>query len=95
MVEISKSKLDEMLFSYKNSNSVVLGTNKVLSLIKSGKLMKVILSLNVNDDVLSSIEHYAKLNNVEIVKTTLTNVELGTFFRKPFLVTVAGILNEE
>ncbi len=91
MIEVNKSKLDEMLFSYKNSDSVVLGTKRVVKLLKMDKIGKVILSMNVTDDELETINHYAKLYDVEVIKTNLTNVELGTFFRKPFLVTVAGI----
>ncbi len=70
---------------------VVIGTQRVLKLLKQGKLKKIYLSSNCPDKVLSDIQYYSKMTKVAVVKLKKPNDELGTFCKKPFSISVLGV----
>ncbi|OVE74541.1 hypothetical protein BVX95_02110 [archaeon D22] len=69
---------------------IVLGTNVTLKELKKGNLSKVYLSSNVPASVKEDIEHYAKIADVEVVVTQLTNEDFGVICKKSFLISVSG-----
>ncbi len=73
----------------------IIGTDRVIKGLKRGELVKVYLSVNCPSDVKESIEYYAKLSGAKIVKLKVPNDELGTLCKKPFSISVLGIVKSE
>jgi len=71
---------------------MIIGSRRTIKYLKLGKISKVYLASNVPEDILEDIAYYAKLVNVEVKKTDLSNVELGILLKKPFKISVIGIL---
>lgn len=71
--------------------TTLFGADRALKLIRQGKLKKVFLAANVRKDVGEDIHHYGKLSNVEVIDLNLTNEEIGTVCKKPFLISVIGV----
>ncbi|MEK6951174.1 MAG: ribosomal L7Ae/L30e/S12e/Gadd45 family protein [Nanoarchaeota archaeon] len=70
----------------------VLGTERVLKLLKSRKLSSIILARNCPAKSKADIEYYAKLAQIPITQVEQTNEEIGILCKKNFFVSVAGIL---
>jgi len=71
---------------------MIIGSRKTIKYLKLGKIIKVYLANNVPEDILEDIIYYARLANAEVKKTDLSNVELGILLKKPFKISVIGIL---
>lgn len=67
---------------------VVMGLDRTLKKLRTGRLEKVCLALNCPKDVKESIKYYGNLRKVKIVELKINNNELGTICRKPFSVSV-------
>jgi large subunit ribosomal protein L30e len=76
------------------TGKVVIGTDLVMKQMKLGKISKVFLTVNCPDEVKEEIEHYAKISKAEVVLLQIPNDELGVVCKKPFSISVAGILKE-
>ena len=74
------------------SEKLLLGTEQTIKALKGGKLAKVFLASNTSDKVKADITHYSEIAKVEVVETDKTNEELGTVCKKPFSISVIGIL---
>ena len=70
----------------------VIGIEEVLKNLKSGKLTKVFLTSNCPDEFRKDIDHYSKIAGVEIIQLKQPNDELGILCKKPFSVSVLGVL---
>lgn len=70
----------------------VLGTDRVLKLLKAKKLGSIILAKNCPAKSKADLEYYAKLAQVPVTQVEQTNEELGIICKKNFFVSVAGIL---
>lgn len=70
----------------------VLGTDRVLKLLKARKLSSIIIAKNCPAKSKADIEYYAKLAQVPVTQAEQTNEELGIICKKNFFVSVAGIL---
>ena len=70
------------------SGKLVLGTKRVLKLLRKNKIKKVYLS--------SSAPGYIKplLGDVKIVKLNMNALELGKYLGRSFPVSVCGVENE-
>lgn len=71
---------------------VVLGTEQTIKLIKQDKLKKVFLSSNCKKDIKADLQKYAKISKVELVDVSVPNRELGVVCKKPFSISVIGVL---
>ena len=89
-VEIPKS-LEELKKELKSKN-LVFGRDRTLTLLKTGKLAKVYLSSNVSKDFLDDCTYYAKLSNTAVVNLEIPNEELGTFCKRPHIISAIGLL---
>ncbi len=74
------------------NKKLILGTERIIKALKNGSIAKVFLSLNCPDSVKQDIKYYAGLSKTEIEELTLPNDELGVLCKKPFSVSVLGIL---
>ncbi len=71
---------------------VVLGREQCFKLLKRGKLESVLVTSNCSDQTKTLLHRYAGLQKIETFPVSLTNQELGTLCRKPFPVSLLGIL---
>jgi len=72
---------------------LVIGTNQVMKGIRQKSLKKVFVSSNCPKTVLDDLEKFSSLSKTEIVKLEIPNEELGTICKKPFLVSIVGVIN--
>jgi large subunit ribosomal protein L30e len=80
------------LKKYLKSEKLVLGTQRVLKNLKTSKLQKVFVSANCPSNVLEDLHKYSKVSKTELVKLDVPNNELGVLCKKPFAVSVIGLL---
>ncbi len=85
---------EALLSSNVQEGKVILGTDRVLKLLKAKKLSKIILARNCPAPVKDDIHYYARLANVPVIQAEQTNEELGILCKKNYFVAVAGILSE-
>jgi len=71
---------------------VVIGTERTMKKLKLGKVKKVLMSSNVPENVEKSVDRYTSLSGTEAVKLKYPNDELGVICRKPFSISIFGIL---
>ncbi len=87
-------KTDDLTEIKKNlkSDKLLIGTVRTLKNLKLGKLSKVYMSLNTPESVIKDVEYYGKLVETELVKLNMPNDELGIYCKKPYSVSVIGLL---
>jgi len=71
---------------------LVLGAEVTLKLLRQGKLKKVFLASNCSPQVRDNIGRYCKVGNVECVDFSQTNEEIGVICKKPFAISVVGVI---
>lgn len=71
---------------------VIFGSEVTLKNLREGKLAKVFVASNCNANVKSDIVQLCNANGVELVELSQTNEEIGVLSRKPFSVSVVGVL---
>lgn len=86
MREIKMNKLQEAL----KKEKLIFGSNKILKLLRNGKLKVIFLASNVREDIKGEVEHLAKLGKTEIVNLDMPNSEVGVICKKPFSISVLG-----
>ncbi len=74
------------------TDKAVLGTNETVKALRTGKIAKVFLTSNCPAEVKKDVEYYAGLSSAEVVELPIPNDELGVVCRKPFLISVFGVL---
>ena len=82
---------DDIKQALKDKKTVI-GTNSVIKNLKLGKLVRVYVTLNCPNTVKEDIERYSDLAKTEIVKLKISNDSLGTLCKKPFSVSLLGIM---
>ena len=80
------NKLQEAL----KKEKFVFGTDKVLNLLRNGKLKVVFLADNVKEEVREEIEHLVRFGKTEIITLNVPNTEVGVICKKPFAISVLG-----
>ena len=78
-----------------DSGRLVIGTERVMKYLKQDKLEKVYLSHNCPDDLKARIKHYSGLNKIEAKELDILNDELGVVCRKPFAISIIGLLKND
>tara|TARA_Y100000310_G_scaffold296626_1_gene329023 strand:+ start:16895 stop:17176 length:282 start_codon:yes stop_codon:yes gene_type:complete len=76
------------------SKKIIIGADRVIKNLKQGRISKVYISSNCKDSIKSDISCYSKLGDVEVVKMNLSNEELGILCKKPFSISVLGLIKE-
>jgi len=82
----------EDLKKYLDKEKLVFGTEKTLKDLKKGLLEQVFLASNTKEDIKESFEKYSKLSGVKIEVLNMPNDELGIVCKKPFSISVIGVL---
>lgn len=73
-----------------SSGKLVIGLNSVLRGLRSGELVRVLVSRNAPVSVVEDLRFYSGLCGVEFSVFSGDSKELGVVCRKPFLVSVVG-----
>ncbi|MBU1975374.1 MAG: ribosomal L7Ae/L30e/S12e/Gadd45 family protein [Nanoarchaeota archaeon] len=76
----------------KNLASVIIGTNVVMDNLRQGKIKKIYLASNADASLKKEIEHFKIISYFEIEELNVSNDDLGTECKKPFSVSVVGVL---
>jgi len=87
-VEGIVSELKKLLTDEK----LVLGTERTLKLLRENKLEKVYLASTCDPEAKERVDHLAKVNNVPVEVLTKSADEIGVICRRPFAVSVVGVL---
>jgi len=87
-----KIKPLEIIKKNLKTDKILFGTDNTIKALKLGKLSHIFISSNTPADVVDDLEYYGKLSDVELIKLNLPNDELGTFCKKPFAISIIGLL---
>ncbi len=74
------------------SKKTILGKNRTLKALHSKTLKTVFLAKNSPKTLKSDFERYSRISGFKLVNTDFSNEELGVICRKPFFVSVIGVL---
>lgn len=77
-----------------DEGKLVLGTKVTMKKIRSGNISKIFFATNCKPELKEDILSLAKNTNIEIINSELNNDELGTICKKPFHVSVIGVLKD-
>lgn len=88
MAKISAAEIKKMI----KSSNVVIGTERTIKSLKSGKVQKILMSSNCPDRVEMDINYYAGLTGAEVHKLAYPNDELSVICKKPFAISVLALL---
>lgn len=75
-----------------DSDKMIIGLKRTIKNLKKSKVEKVILAKDCPEGFEEDINYYGKFANVVIEKLDVPCDELGAFCKKPFPITVIGIL---
>jgi large subunit ribosomal protein L30e len=70
----------------------ILGLERTIKELKKGNLEKIYLSSNISEKVKEDIMYYSSLQKIEIIELDIPNDELGIVCKKPFSVSIVGVL---
>ena len=73
---------------------LVLGTKLTVKQLKRGNVAKVFISSNCPAPVMRDVSHYSQLGSTALEQLDIPNSELGTICKKPFSVSVVGLLKQ-
>lgn len=74
------------------SNKIVLGRDVTIKNLKSGKLSAVVFASNCPKEWKANFDDLAKKGKVETYDYNGNGLDLGALCKRPFAVTVAGVL---
>ena len=77
-------EIDEAL----KQKNLVIGSERVLKLLRADKLKKVLVAKNCKDEVMEEIKRYS--SDVDVVELDVPNDELGVMCKKQFSISVIG-----
>jgi large subunit ribosomal protein L30e len=74
------------------ANKLTVGKEKTMKALRNSQLRKVFLASNAQPGLAKDIEYYRGMAGVEVETLGLTNEEVGQVCRKPFSISVLGVL---
>ena len=74
------------------TGKLVIGTERTLKSLELGKLSKVFASSKTPKNIIDDFEHYCNLSKTELVMLNVPNDELGIICKKPFSISIMGLL---
>lgn len=76
------------------TKKIIIGSERTIKNLKLGKVEKVLISSNCSESMINNLTYYAKLSNTEVIKLDYTNEEIGVICKKPFSISVLGVIKE-
>ncbi|MBN1175618.1 ribosomal L7Ae/L30e/S12e/Gadd45 family protein [Candidatus Woesearchaeota archaeon] len=74
------------------ANKLIVGTKRTVKALRKDELAQVFLASNCPEVLEEDVTHFSSFDSVPVEKLTITCDELGVLCKKPFLVSVVGIL---
>jgi len=74
------------------SGNTIIGTETTIKELKRGKISLVYTTSNCPSKIKTEIQRYAKIAGVNVEELIFSNEELGVICKKPFLISVLGVL---
>jgi large subunit ribosomal protein L30e len=74
------------------SDKLIIGKEETMKALRKGLIKKIFIASNADEKFVKDIDYYKTLTVVEIETLSLTNEELGAMCRKPFFISVLGVL---
>ncbi len=71
---------------------LVIGKDRTLKLLKTGELAKVFVSANCPEEWKNDLKYYCSFSKIELRQLDYPNDELGTICKKPFSISVMGVV---
>ena len=91
MAKKKESDVDEIKKNLE-TGKLIFGTEMTMKGLKLGDVQKVFVTKNCPAEVRDDISHYSSIGKFEVVELESTNEELGVICKKPFSVSVIGLL---
>ena len=73
---------------------LILGTDLTLKQLKLGNISRVFLSSNCPESVKQDVNYYCGIGGCAVENLDMPNEELGIICKKPFSVSVVGLLKQ-
>ena len=92
-----KQTIDENIAFIKKAiedGKAVIGTDKTMSGVRNGTIGKVFVSSNCPEDVVESFNEYQDISGIELTQIDYPNEEFAVLCKKPFSISVIGILKQ-
>lgn len=93
---MAKKKIEKIgieLRKLLTEKKLVIGAERTMKYLKLGKLKQVYASRNCAQQTKDDLVHDSKLAKAEFKLLENSSAELGVFCKKPFPVSVVGVLN--
>ncbi len=74
------------------SEKLILGTDRTLKAMRNGNLKRIYLASNADSKVKEDIEYYKEMSDFEVVELKENNIDLGTICKKPFSISIIGLV---
>lgn len=75
-----------------SDKKLIIGKDRTLKQLKVGKLKKVFVAANSPSELKEDLKYYCSLGNAELIELTYPNEELGVICKKPFSISVVGVI---
>jgi len=75
-----------------DSDKLIIGLKRTMKFLRKAKVEKVILAKDCPESFKEDIEYYGNFADVKIEQLTIPCDELGSVCKKPFPITIIGIL---
>ena len=75
------------------ASRLVLGSDETVKLLRQCKLARVFVSTNCSPQMRSDLEQACKIAGIDVVELNQTSEEIGVLCKKPFAVSVVGVLS--
>lgn len=86
-----ESNVDEIKKNLEKGN-LIFGTQMTMKSLKLGNVEKVFVTKNCPAEVKKDVMSYSNIGKFEVVELESTNEELGVICKKPFSISVIGLL---
>ena len=74
------------------ADKLTIGKEQTMKALRNSGLTKVFIASNAQPSLVKDIDYYKEMANIEIETLSLTNEEIGQVCRKPFSISVLGVL---
>ncbi|MDD3175258.1 MAG: ribosomal L7Ae/L30e/S12e/Gadd45 family protein [Candidatus Nanoarchaeia archaeon] len=75
-----------------DSDKMIIGLKRTIKALRKSNVAKVFLAKDCPESFLEDIEYYGNFSEVQIEKLDIPCDELGSVCKKPFHITVIGVL---
>ena len=92
---MAKKKVSDIALNIRkllDANKLVIGSKRSLKMLREGKLSDVLLASNSTDSMDETFQKYCALVGTEIKKLNIPSEELGIICKKPFAISVLGVI---